>query len=203
MVIYREINELNNIEKNSYNAIVTAIENIPPCFSETKRNIKDKVDSYIKIQKGKVEQMSKIYNKYIELKSDPNHQENTLYLFKSGLFFIFIDKDAQAISQYLNLKLGQLNDCIVKCGFPINSLQKYLNLIKNTPYQVEIVSFEADKPMTSNHYMYTENLKSIIDEILQINVDTLSISQAYDFLYDIQIKLNLIYKDSFKGETKK
>lgn len=203
MIINGETNELNNIEKNSYNAIVAAIENIPPCFSETKRNIMDKVDNYIRIQKGQVEQMSKIYNKYIELKSDPNHPENTLYLFKSGLFFIFIDKDAQIISPYLNLKLGQLNDSIVKCGFPINSLQKYLNLIKNTPYQIEIVSFDSDKPMVSSQYMYTENLKTIIDEILQINVDTLSISQAYDFLYDIQNKLNLIYEESFKGETKK
>lgn len=203
MVINGEINELNNIEKHSYDAIVAAIENIPPCFSETKRNIKDKVDSYIRIQKGQVEQMSKIYNKYIELKSDPNYQENTLYLFKSGLFFIFIDKDAQIISPYLNLKLGQLNDSIVKCGFPINSLQKYLNLIKNTPYQIEIVSFDSDKPMASSQYMYTENLKTIIDEILQINVDTLSISQAYDFLYDIQNKLNLIYEESFEGEAKK
>ena len=203
MVINGEIYELNNIEKNSYNAIVAAIENIPPCFSETKRNIKDKVDNYIRIQKGQVEQMSKIYNKYIELKSDPNHQENTLYLFKSGLFFIFIDKDAQLISPYLNLKLGQLNETIVKCGFPVNSLQKYLNLLKTTPYHVEIVSFEIDKPITSNNYIYTENLKTIIDEILQTNVDTLSISQAYDFLYDIQNKLNVIYKESFESETKK
>ena len=202
MIKNEVINEVNNMEQNSYNAIIAAIENIPPCFSETKRNIRDKVDKYIQIQKGQVEQMSKIYNKYIELKSSPNYQENTLYLFKSGLFFIFIDKDAQIISNHLNLKLGQLNDTIVKCGFPINSLQKYLNILKSTPYNIEIVSFETDKPQTSNNYVYNENIKTIIDEILQINVDTLSISQAYDFLYDIQNKLHIVYKESFGNEAK-
>lgn len=198
MVLNEKINELDDIEQTSYNAIIAAIENIPPCFSETKRNIKNKVDNYIQIQKGQVEPMSKIYNKYIALKSNPNYKENTLYLFKSGLFFIFIDKDAQIISPYLNLKLSQLNDTIVKCGFPINSLQKYLNLLKSTPYHIEIVSLENDKPITTNHYMCTENIKIIIDEILQTNIDSLSISQAYDFLSDIQKKLRLFYKDVYE-----
>lgn len=192
----------NQIEENSYNDILAAIENIPPCFSETKRNIKDKIDKYIQIQKGSITQMSKIYNKYIELKSEPNYQENTLYLFKSGLFFIFIDKDAQIISPILNLKLGMLNDSIVKCGFPIQSLQKYLGIIKNTPYHIEIVSFENETPISTNQYLYHENIKTIIDEILNTNVDSLSISQAYDFLYDIQNKLSTISKEYHYNETK-
>ena len=89
--------------------------------------------------------MSKIYDKYIELKTSPNYQENTLYLFKSGLFFIFIDKDAQIVSNILNLKLSHLNETILKCGFPVQALK--------------------------------------------VNIDSLSISQTYDFLYHIQNKL--------------
>ena len=192
------INELNDAEINGYNSILMAIENIPPCFVETKRNIKNKVDEYIKIQKGQVSQMSKLYNKYIELKSNPNKPKNTLYLFKSGLFFIFLDQDAQIVSNNLNLKLSQLNENVVKCGFPVQSLQKYLNLLKNLPYHIEIVSFEDEKPISCNNYIYIENIKKVINQILEIDVDSLSISQAYDFLHDIQSKINQIYNDDMK-----
>lgn len=197
-----KIDDFSKIEEDSYQAIIAAIENIPPCFPETKRNIKNKIDEYIQIQKGSITQMSKIYNKYIELKSESNYQENTLYLFKSGLFFIFIDKDAQIISPILNLKLGMLNDTIVKCGFPVQSLQKYLNLMKNTPYHIEIVSFENKTPISTNQYLYYENMKAIIDEILHTNVDTLSISQAFDFLYNIQSKLSALSKEYLENEAK-
>ena len=82
--------------------------------------------------------MSKLYDKYRKLKTSENHTPNTLYLFKTGLFFIFIDEDAKIISELLNLKLCNLNETIVKCGFPCNSLQKYLNLLKSTPYNISI-----------------------------------------------------------------
>ena len=133
--------------------------------------------------------MSKIYKKYQELKNSSNYKPNTFYLFKAGLFFIFIDNDAKVMSNYLNLKLGNLNETIVKCGFPVNSLQKYLKLLKDTPYNIEIVSLENDAPLTSNDYIHNEDLKCIIDKILKTNVNDLSISQAYEFLYTIQQKL--------------
>ncbi|MGN1269592.1 MAG: hypothetical protein ACI4UU_01815 [Clostridia bacterium] len=133
--------------------------------------------------------MSKIYKKYQELKSSSNYKPNTFYLFKVGLFFIFIDNDAKVMSNYLNLKLGNLNETIVKCGFPINSLQKYLNLLKDTPYNIEIVSLENDGSLTSNDYIHNEDLKCIVDKILKTNINDLSISQAYEFLYTIQQKL--------------
>ena len=137
--------------------------------------------------------MSKIYDKYQKLKTSDNYTPNTLYLFKAGLFFIFIDEDAKIVSNLLNLKLGNLNDTIVKCGFPCNSLQKYLTLLKNTPYNVEIVSLDnQDSPMTSNNYLTNRQLKIIVDEIINLKIDDLSISQAYDFLYKIQDKLRTV-----------
>ena len=132
--------------------------------------------------------MSKIYDKYLELKAE--NKENTLYLFKNGIFFIFIDKDAMIASNYLHLKLGQLNDTIVKCGFPVNSMNKYLNLLKNSPYKVEIFKMESNKTFASNDYMYYENIKPIIDEILKIDVNSLSISQAFEFITNIQNRLH-------------
>lgn len=140
--------------------------------------------------------MSKIYDKYKILKTSNNYNSNTLYLFKAGLFFIFIDEDAKIVSNLLNLKLGNLNDTIVKCGFPCNSLQKYLTLLKNTQYNVEIVSLDTqDSPMTSNNYLTNSQLKIIAEEILNLKIDDLSISQAYDFLYKVQQELSDVTRE--------
>ena len=66
--------------------------------------------------------MSKLYEKYKTLKQEKSSQ--ILYLFRYGIFFIFLEDDARLVSQALGLKLGKLNDTVVKCGFPINSLDK-------------------------------------------------------------------------------
>ncbi len=133
--------------------------------------------------------MSKIYKKYLEIKSSSDYEKNTLLLFRSGLFFIFIDEDAKLVSKLLNLKLSSLNNYIVKCGFPSNSLQKYLKLLQVTPYKVKIVSFETDKPLIPSNYINNEKIKSIVQEILTTNINNLSISQIYDFLSNIQNEL--------------
>ena len=50
--------------------------------------------------------MSKLYNNYLALKKE---NESTLFLFKSGIFYIFLDEDATKISNILGLKLTMLN----------------------------------------------------------------------------------------------
>ncbi len=60
--------------------------------------------------------MSKLYKTYLILK---NQDKNTLYLFKSGIFYIFLDENAKIISNILNLKLTNLSPTVVKCGFPV------------------------------------------------------------------------------------
>lgn len=148
---------------------------------------------YVAFAKERKILMSKIYDRYLELKSDPKHQTNTLYLFKVGLFFIFVDDDAKIVSNLLNLKLGSLNETVVKCGFPCNSLQKYLSLFKSTPYKIEIVSINShEAPIASTSYLNNKQLEIIVDEILNVKIDDLSISQAYDFLYKMQNELRLL-----------
>lgn len=139
--------------------------------------------------------MSKIYNKYLQLRKNKSHDNNTLYLFKYGIFFIFIDEDARIISNYLHLKLSNLNDTVVKCGFPINSLNKYINLFKNIPYNIEIVNLENNTNLSPNHYLYYENIKEIADELASIDIDALSISQTYDLLYKTQNKIKTLNKE--------
>ena len=80
--------------------------------------------------------MSKLFNNYISLKSQDS---NKFYLFKSGIFYIFLDDDARAMSQQFGFKLSNLNNSVVKCGFPTNSLDKYIEKFKVAGYSVHIV----------------------------------------------------------------
>ena len=49
---------------------------------------------------------SKLYANYVSLKIKSPYKK---YLFKSGIFYIFIDDDAKELHKLLNLKLGNLN----------------------------------------------------------------------------------------------
>ena len=69
--------------------------------------------------------MSRLYSIYESLKRKDN---KTIYLFKSGVFYLALSDDAIYLSNKFNLKLTNLNDSIVKCGFPISSIDKYINV---------------------------------------------------------------------------
>ena len=139
--------------------------------------------------------MSKIYQKYLSLKNSKNYTSHTMYLFKSGIFFIFIDEDAKIMSQILGLKLGKLNEEIVKCGFPIHSLEKYMQLLSSTPYHIEIVSTDSSASSFSpQSYLQNESIQQMIHKILQTNIENLSISESYDFLYEIQNNFNEVMR---------
>lgn len=89
--------------------------------------------------------MVKIYDRYLRLKSIDSE---TLYLFKSGMFYIFLDEDAKRISKLTLLKLTKYNNDIVKCGFPDNSLDRYMELFNNLGLNVRLIkenNLELDK----------------------------------------------------------
>ena len=92
--------------------------------------------------------MGKLYKKYISLKIE---NPNKIYLFKVGIFYIFLDDDARLMSSVLKLKLTKLNSVIYKCGFPVNSSEKYFNLLKKYNYNICVVD-ENDIYNTINSY---------------------------------------------------
>ena len=71
--------------------------------------------------------MSKILDLYNRKKMEDNDKK---YMFKGGVFYYFIDADARYLSDKYNLKLTAFGNS-VKCGFPIKSLEKYLNIFTN------------------------------------------------------------------------
>ena len=136
--------------------------------------------------------MSKLYENYLLLKKQDNSK---LYLFKSGIFYLFLDDDAKIVSPILNLRLTNLNEKVLKCGFPVNNLNKYINLITSNGYEVNIIDSNNKEVYKSNDYISNENIKNFIKSISKIDTNLLSISEAYEKLDHISLKANEILKE--------
>lgn len=132
--------------------------------------------------------MSKLYDIYKKLK---NENSETLYLFKSGVFYICLDDDAKILSKRYNFKQTNLNVDIVKCGFPCSSFDKYYKLFVNDDINFKIV--ENNTIFNGTDYLRNKSLLSLLDKISKVNIDNLSVSEAYQFIEEIQ-KLTLKLK---------
>ena len=126
--------------------------------------------------------MSKLYKKYVALKIQ---DDSALYLFKTGIFYIFLDEDAKLMSNILGLKLTNLNENVLKCGFPIQNIDKYLRIIKNSNYTVEILNSSSSTPISGETFTLTNNVQNFLIEVSKINSETLSIKDAFSTLDEI------------------
>lgn len=129
--------------------------------------------------------MSKLYEKYKKLKSE---NPSKLYLFKSGIFYLFLDDDAIKMSNLLNLKLTNLNETVVKCGFPVKNIDKYLHLIKLNNYKVDIVDSIQSPSCPSKDYIFNDNAKQFIQYISTIDYYNLSVSEAFVLIEELTSK---------------
>lgn len=130
--------------------------------------------------------MSKLYDTYLSLKANEKENLNTLYLFEAGIFFICLEEDAKKASQILNLKLTNLNQNVVKCGFPINSLNKYSNLLKLSGYTFKIVDTSKKEVLSLTNYSIDNNINKLLEDISNIDTDNLSVKEAYNFIDSIK-----------------
>ena len=140
--------------------------------------------------------MSKLFDRYTELK---RNNPNKYYLFKSGIFYIFIDQDAIHMSPILNLKLTHLNEKILKCGFPINNIDKYSSIFKTLQLDIDIVESnpsQNSQPIKCNEFILNIDTKKFLQDISSINPYSLSIAEAFQYLEDIQKKANILLKNN-------
>ena len=136
--------------------------------------------------------MSKLYERYLLLKKK---NPSILYVFKSGVFYIFLDEDAIKMSSLLNLKLTNLNESVLKCGFPINNLSKYSDLIRLAGYQMRIVDSSTNVTYSSNEYILNNQIKEFIQKLSQVDSNQLSISEAYSFIENINKQAKSFIKE--------
>lgn len=129
---------------------------------------------------------SKLYQKYLSLKIE---NSEFLYLFKSKNYYFFVADDAIKVSPLLNLDLSNLNSIIMKCGFSLSSSEIYLKKLDDLKLNYKIISltedifnYDLEKCFTSTKY------NEFVSNFLNIKINELSISQAYDLLRDLQEK---------------
>jgi len=135
--------------------------------------------------------LSKLYNTYLSLKKQDS---KSIYLFKSGIFFIALDEDARILSDAFNFKLTNLNDSIVKCGFPCSSFYKYYSLFQTNNFTVRIIEPDDNTLYSITEYQQKEAITELLSTISSIDIDTLSVSEAYQFITNLKNKIIEINK---------
>lgn len=130
--------------------------------------------------------MSKFYDNYLFLKANDANSNNTLYIFKSGIFFILLDNDAKIASQILNLKLTYFTENVLKCGFPISSLEKYTNILEKTQYNFKIIDNIKNVSYSINDYALNDKIEKLLSKISSVDTNSLSVKEAYDFIEAIK-----------------
>ena len=98
------------------------------------------------------------------------------------------------MSKLLNLKLVNLNQEILKCGFPVKTSEKYLNLIKLNNYEVDIIDSKSDIYCNSNDYIFNDMSKKFIKDISNIDYYNLSVSEAFELIKDITTRAKELEK---------
>lgn len=126
--------------------------------------------------------MSKLYSKYLSLKKE---NDSTIYLFKSGIFYLFIEDDAKTMSPLLQLKLSNLSPTVFKCGFPVTSLEKYLPLLEKLGKKIEIIDLEKNLMLPPKEFVLTQEIRNFIFYLSSQDSNTLSIKEAYSFIDEV------------------
>ena len=144
--------------------------------------------------------MSKLLTTYTNLKKQDNE---TFYLFKIGLFYNFINEDASIMSNLLHLKITNLSPAIIKCGFPNNSFDKYIKVLLSLPYKIKIIdSLENNTLFELKNFETNKKIKEFIFKISEIDVNNISITEAYSLLEDLQEKAQNCYNSKYNIYSK-
>lgn len=120
--------------------------------------------------------MSKLLNNYNELKKK---DASIIYLFRVGIFYNILNEDAKLLNQELGLKITNLSPEIIKCGFPINSLNKYIEKLNKKQLKYEIID-TAPKELNIDSYY------KIINKIRKIDIDHINGVQALNILSELK-----------------
>ena len=145
--------------------------------------------------------MSKLYDNYLFLKANDINSSNTLYIFKSGIFFILLENDAKIASKILDLKITYFTENVVKCGFPINSLKKYINILERTQYNFKIIDNSKNINYSIDDYIINDNIEKLLSKISTIDTNTLSVKEAYNFIETIKISAQYIMRKDKSNEN--
>ena len=131
--------------------------------------------------------MSKLYEQYLKLK---NEDPKKLYLFKSGLFYIALEDDAVMLSNKFNLKLTNLGNSTLKCGFPESRLKHYSEHFKMQDIDYLLVKSENNNAVSKKTSILSNNneISDILTELAKVDINNITLKEAFDKLYYYHVK---------------
>lgn len=123
--------------------------------------------------------MSKLYSKYLEQKAlNPNE----LYLFKSGIFYMALNEDANRLSDALSLKVTNITDKLYKCCFPVSKSDYYFKTLESLSIDYKIIDPSQNVVLNYAEYKDNEKFNSIITNLLKLDLNKTSFQDAYIIL---------------------
>ncbi len=136
--------------------------------------------------------MSKLYVEYLKLKSK---NTDKLYLFKSGIFYIALEDDAKKLSKLFEFKITNLNQSVIKCGFPQKRLEFYIDKLNSLNVPFEIIDLNYSKVDNYSDYLNNSKVKDIIQSIMKIDMNNISFKESFEFLEKVKVELDKIYNN--------
>lgn len=127
--------------------------------------------------------MSKLFDMYINLKKQ---NKESVYLFKTGVFFISLHEDAYTLSNLFGFKLTNFSNNIVKCGFPQSSYSKYEKLFQALNLNIQIIDSSHNISYSLKTYSQSKKISELLHFINEIDTDTLSIQESYNTINTIK-----------------
>ena len=95
-------------------------------------------------------------------------------------------KEQYIVSVTLGLKLTNLNSSVQKCGFPQNSLNKYLKLLNYLPYSIKIIDGSSMTKYNVSEYILDQNCFNILSKLSSVDINSLSVKEAFDFISNLK-----------------
>ena len=123
--------------------------------------------------------MSKLYSKYLEQKA---LNPNILYLFKSGIFYMALNDDANRLSDALSLRVTNITDKIYKCCFPVSKSDFYFKTLESLNIDYKIIDPSQNVVLNYAEYKDNERFNSIITNLLELDLNKTSYQDAYIIL---------------------
>lgn len=130
--------------------------------------------------------MSKLFNQYKALKEK---DQDKIYLFKSGIFYVAIDNDAQFLSDKIGFKLTNLNETTKKCGFPVSRIDYYKKIFGMGNINYELIE---DNQITVD--LKNKDLNELIRKLTKLDFDNITYKQAFEILQDTSNEIKQICK---------
>lgn len=130
--------------------------------------------------------MSKLFNQYKALKGN---DQDKIYLFKSGIFYVAIDKDAQFLSDKIGFKLTNLNETTKKCGFPVSRIDYYKRI-----FDIGNINYELIEENQVTVDLKNNDLNKLITNLSNLDFNNITYKQAFEILQNASNEIKQICK---------